>query len=80
MKEKHYSYTLANLKENQFAKISAINAGHKAAKRLADLGLTPNTKIKILRKVSNYGPIEIEVRGASLILGKGLVTKILVTV
>ena len=78
MTENNHSCTLAELKENQFAKIASINAGHKATKRLADLGLTPNTKIKILRKAGNYGPIEIETRGASLVLGKGFVNKILV--
>ncbi len=69
---------LVNLVKNQRATILAITAGAKTAKRLADLGVIPNTQIKILRKAAPQGPIEIEIRGSSLVLGKGIVSKILV--
>lgn len=70
--------SLCDLKKNQLAVIVVITAKHKEAKRLADLGLTPNTPIKILRKTLFCGPMEIQVRGTKLILGKGLATKIFV--
>lgn len=78
MKEKNKTLTLASLEKDQSATIISIATGYKAAKRLADLGLTPNTQIKILRKAGTQGPIELEVRGSSLIIGKGIVSKILV--
>lgn len=68
--------SLVNLAKNQHATILAITAGAKTTKRLADLGVTPNTQIKILRKAAPQGPIEIEIRGSSLVLGKGIVSKI----
>jgi len=47
-----------------------------AAKRLADLGLTPGTEFQVLRKIHSYGPIEIEVRGSNIALGRGIALKI----
>ena len=47
-------------------------------RRLAEMGLTPNTEIKITRRSPFRGPIEIEVRGVSLALGYGLASKILI--
>ena len=75
---KEDTISLSNLEKNQLAVIVAITAGHKSAKRLADMGLTPNTKIQILRKTLFCGPIEIKARESHLILGKGLTKKILV--
>ncbi|EKE01432.1 MAG: hypothetical protein ACD_21C00132G0003 [uncultured bacterium] len=77
MKEKNET-SLVSLEKDQHATIVSIAAGHKATKRLADLGLTPNTPIKVLRKAGAHGPIEIKLRGSSLVLGKGIVSKILV--
>ena len=70
--------SLASLEKNQHAVMVSITAGHKAAKRLADLGFTPNTPIKVLRKALFRGPIEIKLRGSNLILGKEIAAKILV--
>ena len=70
--------SLCNLEKNKKAIIVAITASHKAAKRLADLGLTPNTPIKIIRKTMFCGPMEVRVRGINIALGKGVASKILV--
>lgn len=69
---------LANLGENQEAIIASITADHREAKRLADLGLTPNTAITVIRKNFSNGPIEIKIRGSKIILGKGVAGKVLV--
>lgn len=69
---------LTELKKNQEAVVAAILTCHKEAKRLADLGLTPNTPITVVRKNFSRGPIEIKIRGSNLILGKGIASKILV--
>jgi len=75
MNEKE-SKNLMNLKINQNAKIAFIDAGKEAAKRLADLGLTPSTPIKVLKKTLFFGPIEIEARGCKLALGRGIASKV----
>jgi len=69
---------LINLKPNEDAELISILGGQTINKRLADLGLTPGTRIKVLRKAPFFGPIEIEVRGSKLVLGRGVASKILV--
>jgi len=67
--------SLAEAKEGREIKIVSIKVGLQAAKRLSDLGLIPDTKIKVLKKAI-FGPIEIELRGSKLVLGRGLANKI----
>ena len=69
---------LINIKSGEDAEIISILGGQMVNKRLSDLGLTPGTKIKVLRRAPFRGPIEIEVRGSKLVLGRGLASKILV--
>lgn len=75
-KEKELS--LISLKLGQIGEILSIAGGRMATKRLADLGLTPGTTVKLLRKAPLWGPVEIEVRGSRLVLGRGLASKVLV--
>ena len=70
--------SLIKLKEKEEAVIVSILGGRMATKRLADLGLTPGTKIKVLRKALLFGPVEIEARGSALVLGQGLAAKVIV--
>jgi len=70
--------SLVELKKEQEAEIISIAAGWRATKRLADLGLVPETKIKILRNAPILGPIEIQVRGSRVVIGRGLASKILI--
>jgi len=69
---------LLHLKEGQTGRIISIIGGWHAVKRLSDLGLTPNTLIKVLKKAPFFGPIEIECRGSKLVIGRGLALKIFV--
>jgi ferrous iron transport protein A len=69
---------LIKLKEGEEAVIVSILGGRMATKRLADLGLSPGIKIKVLRKAPFFGPVEIEIRGSTLVLGQGLAAKVLV--
>ena len=68
--------SLIDIKKGQRGTIVSILGGRMAVKRLADLGLTPGTEIKVLRKIQPYGPVEIEVRGSNIALGRGIALKI----
>ena len=58
--------------------VISVNAGTGAKNRLADLGIVPGTTI-IKRKAAPFnGPVEIDVKGSSLVIGRGLALKILV--
>jgi ferrous iron transport protein A len=70
--------TLTDLADGQTGTIISIIGGKHAVKRLADLGLKTGTRIKVVRKTLFSGPVQIEVSGSRLILGRGLASKIIV--
>lgn len=70
--------SLINLKPGQEAEIITIAGGGGVIQRLADLGLVPKTKIRVVTVASFFGPVEISVRGSRLVLGRGVAGKILV--
>ncbi|MFX1237125.1 MAG: ferrous iron transport protein A [Promethearchaeota archaeon] len=58
--------------------VSRVNAGQKAKNRLANLGIIPGAKILKKKTAPFKGPVEIIVKGTSLVLGRGLASKIMV--
>lgn len=58
--------------------VMGVNAGQGAKKRLAHLGIVPGVKIIKKKSAPFRGPINIIVKGTSLVLGRGLASKILV--
>lgn len=58
--------------------VVSVNAGYKAKTRLANLGVVPGTKITKTKTAPFKGPLEIIVKGSSLIIGRGLASKIIV--
>jgi Fe2+ transport system protein FeoA len=44
------------------------------------MGLTKGTEVKMLRTAPIGGPVEISVRGANLVIGRGMASKIYVEV
>lgn len=71
-------YSVADLEDNTNAIIIEIRGGKKAAKRLADLGLKPGAEVRAIRQALFSGPVQIEVNGSRLVLGRGLAEKIIV--
>jgi ferrous iron transport protein A len=49
-------------------------------KRLVDMGLTPGTKVTVVRLAPFHGPFEILVRGSRLVLGRGMAERIFVEI
>ena len=70
--------SLTDLQDGQTGIIVSITGGKMSTKRLADLGLTPGKEIRIIRKTLFSGPIQIEVCGSRLVLGRGLALKIII--
>jgi Fe2+ transport system protein FeoA len=56
--------------------VAALRAGWGLQRRLADMGLTPGTHIRLVNNRS--GPVVVEVRGSRLALGTGVAHKIMV--
>jgi Fe2+ transport system protein FeoA len=55
---------------------SRKNSGFE--KRLMDMGLTPGTKVTVVKSAPFHGPFEVLVRGSRLALGRGMAERILV--
>jgi DtxR family Mn-dependent transcriptional regulator len=47
-------------------------------RRLMDMGLTPGTRVTVVKSAPFRGPVEVLVRGSRLALGRGMAEKILV--
>lgn len=84
---------LTELKDDESGTITSIKAGHgcekghrrdgKAwglARRLADMGLTPGTRITVVKSAPFHGPLEVLVRGSRLALGRGMASRVFVEV
>jgi len=45
-----------------------------------DMGLTPGTEVTVIKAAPFHGPVELEVRGTKLALGRGLAEKVFVKI
>lgn len=78
IKNENELYALTDLAEGESGIMVRALGGFGLVRRLAEMGLTPGAKVKLLRKGSFGGPVEIEVRGVALALGRGVASKVLV--
>ena len=72
--------SISDMSVGEEGTIISISAYQKSARRLEDMGLTPGASIKIKRTAPFSGPVEISIRGSSLVLGNGMASKVLVKV
>jgi Fe2+ transport system protein FeoA len=70
--------SLTCLCEGETGVITHAFGGCGLVRRLAEMGLTPGVEVKLLRKCSFCGPVEVEVRGVALALGYGIASKVFV--
>lgn len=76
---------LGNGEEGVVASIKAgrchgFGGGAGFEKRLMDMGLTPGTRITVVKSAPLHGPLEILVRGSRLALGRGMAERIFVEI
>jgi DtxR family Mn-dependent transcriptional regulator len=71
---------LSNLKPNEEARVAFIKGGRQSARRIQEMGLTPGTYLRMVNAAPFNGPIEVEVRGTSLALGRNLAGQVYVEV
>ncbi len=72
--------SLDKLKTGQMCNVLEIEVLGETKYRLLDMGIIPNTKIKLTKKAPLGDPIQIEVRGYSLSIRKEIAQKIKVEV
>ena len=71
---------LSNLKPDEEGKVAFIRGGRQSTRRIQDMGLTPGTYLKMLNAAPFNGPVEVEVRGTSLALGRNLAGQVYIEV
>jgi ferrous iron transport protein A len=69
---------LTCLREGARAVVTHTAGGLGVVRRLSEMGLTPGCEVKLLRKCSFRGPLEVEVRDVSLAVGYNLASDIFV--
>src|SRR4030042_2843808 len=71
---------IRELKGGKYGKISFIGGEQKVLQRLLDMGLTPGTRIKVVKVAPMDGPVEVAVRGPQLALGQDIACNVFVEV
>jgi DtxR family Mn-dependent transcriptional regulator len=71
---------LSNLKPGEKGRVAFMRGGKQACQRLTDMGLTPNTYVKMVNAAPFKGPVEVEIRGTSLALGRNLAAQVFVKI
>jgi Fe2+ transport system protein FeoA len=55
-----------------------VDVGYGQKRRLANLGVVPGAKIVKRKTAPFHGPLEINIKGTNLVIGRGLASKIFV--
>jgi len=69
---------LTDLKSGEEGEVAFVVAGRGLLARLAAMGIVPKVKVTVVRAAPLHGPIEVSLRGVSIILGYGVASKIYV--
>ena len=69
---------LSRARTGEMVTVIALRAGWGLQRRLADMGLTPGVKVKVISS-GRPGQVVIEVRGSRMALGHGVAAKVLVS-
>lgn len=57
-----------------------LGRGWGFKRRLMDMGLTPGTRVRVIKSAPFHGPLEVSVRGYRLALGRGMAERIFVEI
>jgi Fe2+ transport system protein FeoA len=84
---------LTELRDGESATITSVRIGQDRGRghgrgsrgwglerRLADMGLTPGTRVTATKSAPLHGPLEVLVRGTRLALGRGVAERVFVEV
>ena len=83
---KRIKVPLTSLKKGEAGTVASISAGRGKGggfgfeKRLMDMGLTPGTRVTVVKSAPFHGPFEVLVRGSRLALGRGMAKRIFVEI
>jgi ferrous iron transport protein A len=70
---------LSMASSGETVEVAAVRVGWGLQRRLADLGLTPGVRVRVVSS-GKPGPVVLDVRGSRLALGYGVANKIMVSI
>ncbi len=73
--EKNLHVSLASVKHGVEVTIIEIDGGFGIRRKLADMGLVPGTRVKVMNR-NTLGPVILAVRNYRLAIGRGVASKI----
>lgn len=77
---KHLLTQLSHMRLGEKGKVVFIEGGDGSSRRLMDMGLCPGTEFTIVNALPFHGPLEVNVRRTTLVLGRGLAEKVYVEI
>jgi ferrous iron transport protein A len=69
--------TLSDIENGRRVRLVTIDGGHAVNRRLAAMGMLPNTELEVISN-GHPGPFIVRVRGTRIALGRGVARKIVV--
>ena len=66
---------LSKLREGRSGVVRRFDGGHGLARRLAEMGVSAGTTLRVIK---SGGPVIVEVKGHRLVIGHGMVGRIIV--
>jgi Fe2+ transport system protein FeoA len=69
---------LTECEKDEIISVIKVNMERIVKKRLANLGLVPGVKLMKFKSAPLNGPLEVKLKGSSLILGRGIASQIFV--
>lgn len=74
---KNQAVPLSSVNPGTSVKLVKIDGGHSILHRLAEMGLTPGMTFTVMRS-GRLGPSVIQLRGGRLVIGRGMVDRVMV--
>jgi len=71
---------LSHLRPGDSGRVAFTRGGGTACQRIAEMGLCRGAEVKVVNAAPFHGPVEVEVKGTRLALGRGLADKVYVEV
>jgi ferrous iron transport protein A len=71
------SENLTNLQPGERGRVSAIDAGKYATKRLYEIGFNTSAHVTVIK--NDIGPVIVSINGNKVALGRGLASKVVLS-
>jgi DtxR family Mn-dependent transcriptional regulator len=71
---------LDNLRPGECGRVAFTRCGGNASQRIMDMGLCRGTEVRVVKSAPFDGPVEVQVRGTLLAIGRRLAEKIFIEV